>query len=72
MRRSSFVLEFRIEDAGTGQVVAEARNVLVNYDYTAGRSTPIPPELRARIKAADPRSRKRRVPGHLAPAARGP
>ncbi len=54
MSRSSFVLEFRIEEAGTSQVVAEARNVLVNYDYAAGRSTPIPPELRARIKAADP------------------
>lgn len=54
MGRSSFVLEFRIEDAATGQLVAEARNVLVYYDYAAGRSTPLPPDLRARIKAAEP------------------
>jgi acyl-CoA thioester hydrolase len=54
MRRSSFVLEFRVEERGSGRLVAEGRKVLVHYDYTAGRSIPIPPELRARIQARDP------------------
>ena len=54
MRRSSFVLEFRIEEVGSARLVAEAGKVLVHYDYAAARSTPIPPDLRDRIKAADP------------------
>ena len=54
MRRSSFVLEFRIEGPGGARLVAEARKVLVHYDYEAARPTPIPPDLRERIKAADP------------------
>ena len=54
MRRSSFVLEFRIEEQGSARLVAEARKVLVHYDYEAAKSTPIPSDLRARIKAADP------------------
>jgi acyl-CoA thioester hydrolase len=54
MRRSSFVLEFRVEERGSGRLVAEGRKVLVHYDYTAGRSIPIPPELRARIRERDP------------------
>jgi acyl-CoA thioester hydrolase len=54
MRRSSFVLEFRIEEPGSARLVAEARKVLVHYDYAAARPTPIPADLRERIKAADP------------------
>lgn len=54
MRRSSFVLEFRIQEVGGTRLVAEARKVLVHYDYATARPTPIPPELRERIKAADP------------------
>jgi acyl-CoA thioesterase FadM len=38
--------------------VAEARKVLVHYDYAAGRPTPSPPDLRARIKAEDPEVRE--------------
>jgi acyl-CoA thioester hydrolase len=56
--RSSFVLEFRVEERGSGRLVAEGRTVLVHYDYTAGRSIPIPPELRAKIRARDPRVRE--------------
>ncbi|HXB57479.1 MAG TPA: thioesterase family protein [Vicinamibacteria bacterium] len=54
MGRSSFVLEFRVEERGSGRLVAEARKVLVHYDYIARRSIPIPPELRAKIRARDP------------------
>ena len=58
MSRSSFVLEFRIQEQGSGRLVAEARKVLVHYDYAAARATPIPPDLRARIKAEDPEVRE--------------
>lgn len=52
--RTSFVLEFAIEDARHGRLYAEARKVLVRYDYAAGRPTPIDAALRERILAQDP------------------
>lgn len=52
--RSSFVLESAITERRTGRLVAEARKVLVHYDYQAGRSQPLPQELRQRILARDP------------------
>jgi len=58
MKRSSFVLEFRVEERETGRLVAEARKVLVHYDYSALRSVPIPDDLRARIRAQDPEVRE--------------
>jgi acyl-CoA thioester hydrolase len=54
MRRSSFVLEFRVAEPGGGRVFADARKVLVHYDYDAGRSLPLPPDLREKLKAQDP------------------
>jgi acyl-CoA thioester hydrolase len=54
MRRSSFVLEFRVADPDGGRVFADARKVLVHYDYDAGRSVPLPPGLREKLKAQDP------------------
>jgi acyl-CoA thioester hydrolase len=54
MRRSSFVLEFEIVEPSTGRVMAQARNVLVHYDYAAARSVPITDELRKRLLAQDP------------------
>jgi acyl-CoA thioester hydrolase len=58
LRRASFVLEFRIEELRTGRLVAEARKVLVHYDYAARRSTPVPAELRRQILAQDPEARE--------------
>ena len=52
--RSSFVLEQRVEEARSGRLVAEARKVLVHYDYAAGRSLPIPDDLREQLRAHDP------------------
>jgi len=40
-----------MEDAGSGQVLAEASAVLVAYDYREGRSIPIPEEWRRTITA---------------------
>jgi len=53
MRRSSFVMAFEVR-AGDGRLVAEARKVLVSYDYAASRPAPLTPELRALIQAQDP------------------
>ena len=54
MRRSSFVLDFTATERAGGRLVAEARKVLVHYDYSAGRSNPLPSELRELLKAQDP------------------
>ena len=45
----SFDLEHVIS-AG-GRVVAEAKSVLVSYDYERGESIPVPDELRSRLEA---------------------
>jgi acyl-CoA thioester hydrolase len=44
----SFDLEHVI--SAYGRVVAEARSVLVSYDYELGASTEVPAELRARLQ----------------------
>jgi acyl-CoA thioester hydrolase len=54
IRRSSFVVESAIVDGGTSRVVAEARKVLVYYDYAANRSSPLPEDLRQKLLAQDP------------------
>lgn len=46
----SFEMRYRI-DGGDGRLVAEARTVLVAYDYTAGATIPVPEELKARVLA---------------------
>ena len=44
----SFDLEHVV--SAEGRVVAEARSVLVSYDYGRGESVPVPDELRARLQ----------------------
>jgi acyl-CoA thioester hydrolase len=44
----SFDLEHVI--AADGRVVAEAKSVLVSYDYERGESVPVPGQLRARLQ----------------------
>ncbi len=55
LRRSSFVYEYRVTAVGDGRLVATGRTVMVMYDYGAGRSAPIPPDLRARFEAFEGR-----------------
>ena len=50
LRRSSVRLEFEMR-AGDDRAVADGWGVLVGYDYAAGRSKPVPDELRARLEA---------------------
>ena len=46
----SFDLEHVI--AADGRVVAEAKSVLVSYDYERGESVPVPDELRRRLASS--------------------
>lgn len=54
IKRSSFVLEQAIVERRSGRLVAQARKVLVHYDYAAGRSLPLDEEQRQRLMAQDP------------------
>jgi acyl-CoA thioester hydrolase len=56
--RSSFVLELAVFERSSGRLVAEARKVLVHYDYAAARSRPLAPELRRLLLARDPDARE--------------
>jgi len=62
MRRSSFVLEFTATERAAGRLVAEARKVLVHYDYSAARSLALPGELRDLLRAQDPDARDEATP----------
>jgi acyl-CoA thioesterase FadM len=48
------VLEFRIEERGTGRLVAEAKKVLVRYDFPNEKVVPLEDDLKARLRAQDP------------------
>jgi acyl-CoA thioester hydrolase len=52
--RSSFVVEQAITERRTRRLVAEARKVLVHYDYAAGRSAPLTEEIRRQLLDQDP------------------
>jgi acyl-CoA thioester hydrolase len=54
IRRSSLVLEQAIVENTSGRLVAEARKVLVYYDYAAARPLPLPEALRQKLMAQDP------------------
>lgn len=43
--RKSFVFDYRIQDAGTGRLIAEGCSTQVWYDYAAGKSQPVPEEI---------------------------
>jgi len=57
--RASFVLEQAITERRTRRLVAEARKVLVHYDYAAGRSVPLTPEQRRQLLDQDPEAEQR-------------
>lgn len=47
----SFTLEYRLQRASDGGVVATGRSVLVAYDYRSGQTRRVPDEWRARMTA---------------------
>ena len=48
---SSFSMEYELVDQATDQIMAIGRTVNVTYDYTAGRSVPMPDDWHATIAA---------------------
>jgi acyl-CoA thioester hydrolase len=48
--RSSFSLVYEIVNAATRQRLADAKTVLVAYDYTVGKSIPLSAETRALLE----------------------
>jgi acyl-CoA thioester hydrolase len=53
IRRSSLVFEYVVKARSDGRVAAEAKTVVVCYDYGLERSKPVPEELKAAILALD-------------------
>ena len=47
--RTSFTYDYAIVNAA-GELVASARTVQVMFDYTTGRPTPIPDDIRAKLQ----------------------
>jgi acyl-CoA thioesterase FadM len=45
----SFELEYEVRSGG--RLVAEAKSVLVGYDYARGESTPVPDRWKRRLTA---------------------
>ncbi len=52
----SFAFAYEIREKTTRRLVAEATSVQVCYDYSAGRSVPVPPALRSRMETLEGRS----------------
>jgi acyl-CoA thioester hydrolase len=50
MQRSSLRLEFAMNSESDGRLLAEGYGVLVGYDYGAGKSRPLPDELRQKLE----------------------
>ena len=50
--RSSFTLLYEIVNATTAQKLADAKTVLVAYDYVEGKSMPLSSETRALLERA--------------------
>ena len=57
VKRSSFVLEQALVERRNGRLVAQARKVLVHYDYAAGRSIPLTEDQRQLLMKQDPELR---------------
>lgn len=49
--RSSFVLAYEIENTTSGTLVANARTVMVTYDYEAAKAVPIPSATRQLLES---------------------
>jgi acyl-CoA thioester hydrolase len=57
IRRSSLVFEYVVKARSDERVAAEAKTVVVCYDYGLERSKPVPEELKAAILALDVEAR---------------
>ena len=53
LRRSSFTLEYAVEEEKTKRLVASASTIMVYFDYKAQKSQEIPPALRKRFEEVE-------------------
>ena len=53
IRRSSFLMDYRIEEKGTQRLIAEAKTVQACYDYAANKVKRVDETLRARMLALE-------------------
>lgn len=53
--RSSFGMRYRLTEAASGRLVAEARTVAVTYDWDSESSIPVPAPLRQRFEEIEGR-----------------
>ena len=51
LRRSSFLMEHEVRNAGTGQLVAAVRTTQVMFDVKAGKPVPISNERRRQVES---------------------
>jgi acyl-CoA thioester hydrolase len=45
-----FEMEYRVEDAASGELLAEGSAMVVAFDYDLGGKAPVPPEVVSRIR----------------------
>ncbi len=57
IKRSSLVFEYVVRARADERIVAEAKTVVVCYDYGLMRSKPVSEEMKAAILALDPDAR---------------
>jgi len=57
IKRSSLAFEYAVQARSDGRVVAEAKTIVVCYDYALKRSRPVPTDLKTAILALDPSAR---------------
>jgi acyl-CoA thioester hydrolase len=46
---SSFVWDYEIKKIGTGELMASGKTIQVYYDYAAGKSMPVPRDVREKL-----------------------
>ncbi len=57
IKRSSIVFEYVVAAKSDSRLVAQAKTVVVCYEYSLLRSKPVSPEMKAMILALDPEAR---------------
>ncbi|MBI3300401.1 MAG: acyl-CoA thioesterase [Elusimicrobia bacterium] len=51
--RSSFTMEYRLEEKGAGRLMAQAKTVQACFDYAAGKVKRVPEEFRRKAEALE-------------------
>jgi acyl-CoA thioester hydrolase len=49
IRNTSFVWDYEIRRAGSGELIASGKTIQVYYDYAIGRTLPVPDDVRQKL-----------------------